>query len=258
MMYLRFSDRRSEIAMKQDLHVHTIFSDGKSTAEEVVLSAIKKGLDRIGFSDHSYTTFDNSYCISKDNLEKYLSCIHSLKEKYADKIEVLCGIEQEYFSHAPTDCYDYVIGSVHYVKVSDRYIPVDESADILRDAAERYFSGDIYSLVEEYYKCVGDVIEKTNADIIGHLDLITKFCEKTPLFDMTSPRYLKAAKAAIDKLLPYGKPFEINTGAISRGYRTTPYPSAELTDYIKSRGGKFILSSDSHRADTVCFGFDEI
>ena len=53
-----------------------------------------------------------------------------------------------------------------------------------------------------------------------------------------------------------GKVFEINTGAISRGYRTQPYPSADIRSYIKAKGGTFILSGDSHSADTLCFQFD--
>ena len=39
--------------MSFDLHVHTTFSDGKNTPEEIVLEAIRRGMDTIGFSDHS-------------------------------------------------------------------------------------------------------------------------------------------------------------------------------------------------------------
>ena len=36
-----------------DLHMHTVFSDGKNTAEEMVQEAIRKGLETVGISDHS-------------------------------------------------------------------------------------------------------------------------------------------------------------------------------------------------------------
>ena len=52
--------------------------------------------------------------------------------------------------------------------------------------------------------------------------------------------------------------FEINTGAMSRGYRSEPYPSAEMIEYISSRGGQFILSSDSHSRENLCFGFETL
>ena len=68
---------------------------------------------------------------------------------------------------------------------------------------------------------------------------------------------MKAWKKAADILLEYGIPFEINTGGISAGFRTDAYPSKTMRDYLKARGAKFIMSSDSHRIDTLCFGFDD-
>lgn len=240
----------------KDLHVHTTLSDGKNTPEEMVLAAIAKGMTAIGFSDHSYTAFDQRYCIPKEKLPAYRAEIAALKEKYAGQIQILCGIEQDFYSAEPTDGYDYVIGSVHYIRCSDDFIPVDEGNALLLDAARRYFSGDIYALIEEYYGTVARVAEKTSATFIGHFDLISKFNENGELFDDTHPRYIAAWQTAADKLLAAGIPFEINTGAISRGYRTTPYPAVPIQDYLRSRGAQFLLSSDSHRSDTLCFGFD--
>lgn len=240
-----------------DLHVHTNYSDGKNTPEEVVKSAIEKGMDCLGFSDHSYTFFDEVYCMTKEDTEKYIDEITALKEKYKSQTKILCGIEQDIFANEPTDRYDYVIGSVHYIKIGDEYVPVDETPQKLIDAAEKHFGGDIYKLTELYFDTAGQVIEKTNADIIGHFDLITKFNEGGKMFDETDPRYVSAWQKAVDRLIPSGKPFEINTGAISRGYRTSPYPSKAIAEYIRDKGGKFILSSDSHSADTLCFVFDE-
>ncbi len=241
----------------KDLHVHTTFSDGKNTPEEIVEYAISKGLKTIGFSDHSYTFFDESYCVSKENIEKYIFEVLRLKEKYKNKIEILLGIEQDYFSKEPTDRFEYVIGSVHYLKFGNEYVPVDLNSNELVYASEKYFGGDIIALAENYYETVASVIEKTNADIIGHFDLITKFNENNALFDENDERYICAYKKAVDKLIITGKPFEINTGAISRGYRTMPYPSMQIYEYIKSKGGKFILSSDSHSKDSLCFNFEK-
>ena len=169
---------------------------------------------------------------------------------------MLCGIEQDYFSDEKPFRFDYAIGSVHYLKAGEKYIPVDESAQILEKARDEYFGADIYALVENYYNSVADLIKKTDADIIGHFDLITKFQEQKPIFDPASPRYVSAWQSAADKLLKAGKSFEINTGAISRGLRTTPYPAPDILSYLKEHGAKLILSSDSHRSDTLCYAFD--
>lgn len=240
----------------KDLHVHTTFSDGKNTPEEMVLAAITKGMKTIGFSDHSYTAFDTAYCIPKEKLPAYRAEIAALKAKYTDQIQIFCGIEQDFYSEEPTDGYDYVIGSVHYVKAGANYLPVDESRERLLDAVQRHFDGEIYALVEAYYGTVAQVAEQLHPSIIGHFDLITKFNEGGKLFDESHPRYVAAWQAAADKLLTAGIPFEINTGAISRGYRTAPYPATPIREYLADRGARFLLSSDSHRADTLCFGFD--
>ncbi len=240
-----------------DLHTHTTYSDGENTPEEMVQRAIEMGLTKIGFSDHSYTSFEDYYCLTPQSTEEYKAEINALKEKYKGKIEILCGIEQDCYTDLEPKGFDYIIGSVHFVKIDDKYIAVDDTEEILVDAANKYFGGDIYSLIELYYETASDVVETTNADIIGHLDLITKFNEGGKMFDESHPRYVKAYKSAVDKLIKYGKPFEINSGAMSRGYRTSPYPSKEIIDYIKSLGGTLIYSSDSHSADTLCYGIKD-
>ncbi len=240
-----------------DLHVHSVFSDGKDEPRDIVLAAIEKGVKTLGFSDHSYTEFDERYCLQRDKQAEYMKTVNDLKNEFSGKIKILCGTEQDFYSTAPTAGYDYVIGSVHYILKGGEYIPVDETADILKQAAKDYFSGDIMSLCEAYFEEVGEVYEKTKCDIVGHFDLITKFNEQEKLFDETDPRYINAYQKAVDRIIKNCKAFEINTGAISRGYRTTPYPSDEIRDYIRQKGGKFILSSDSHQKETLCFEFDK-
>ena len=58
-------------------------------------------------------------------------------------------------------------------------------------------------------------------------------------------------------MLKTGVPFEINTGAISRGCRQKPYPSEEILAYLAEHGGSAVLSGDAHSAKALCFGYDE-
>ncbi|MBQ6626546.1 MAG: histidinol-phosphatase [Ruminococcus sp.] len=242
---------------KVDLHIHSTYSDGLNSIEDIIKSAIDKGFEAVGISDHSYTTFDLSYCMDKSSYQKYIDEINLLKIKYNDKIKICCGIEQDFFSDAKTQDFDYIIGSVHYLKIENTYIPVDESKEILLKAANKHFNGDIYALIELYYNTVSQVVTKTNCDIIGHIDLITKFNEDGKLFDEKDERYIHSYEKACDKLLAHNKLFEINTGAISRGYRTAPYPSSCIYNYLKGKGARFILSSDSHSKDNIGYKFDE-
>ena len=241
--------------IKADLHTHTNYCDGKNTPEEMVLSAIEKRLTTYGFSEHGYTAFDLSYCLTPPKTELYKAEIRSLKEKYKDKIEIRLGIELDAFSDHDTSDYDYVIGSCHYVEKNGVYRPIDEKESELEAICNDWYGGDYYALAEDYFRGVASLASK-KIDIVGHFDLITKFNEGGKHFDTSHPRYLAAAKSAIDALLPLGVPFEINTGAISRGYRTEPYPAKNLIDYIREKGGTLILSSDTHSKDNIAFQFD--
>ena len=243
--------------IREDYHVHTTFSDGRNSMEEMVLSAVSMGMQKIGFSDHSHTSFDLSYCMKKENYGAYLREGKRLREKYAGKIQILLGIEQDYESDVHPEGFDYVIGAVHYLHLGEEYVEIDWGTELVREACQKYFDGDIYGLTARYFETVSDIVNRTSCDLIGHFDLISLYIERDPLFDPKDPRYISAWKKALDRLLPYGIPFEINTGAMARGYRTSPYPSKPMIDYIRDRGGRLVLSSDSHSVSTLMHRFGD-
>lgn len=243
---------------RQGLHNHSTFSDGDNTVEEMILSAIAKGFDTFGISDHSYTAFDLECCMAKDSLEDYLSECARLKEKYKGQIDVLCGLELDYFSPVTRKGLDYAVGSVHYLYKNGEYITVDDTPEKLIDGAIKHYSGDVYSLCEEYFATVSKVVDKTDCDIIGHFDIIRKFTEQVPeLIDTGNPRYVIARDKAIEKLVASGAIFEVNTGAMARGYQSEPYPERSALELICRLGGKVTISADSHNADTIDFGYEE-
>ena len=241
--------------IRGDFHTHTNFCDGKNSAEEMVLAAIDAGMPSIGITTHSYTDFDTSYCIPKERINEYRAEIARLKETYRDRITVFCGIEQDLWGTEPTDGYDYVIGSVHYLWKGKNWFSTDESVDALLHAKNTYYDGDGLSMAEDYFRSVAE-IGRLRPHVIGHFDLIAKCNRDGCLFDEGAPRYLTAAKAAVDALLPLGIPFEINTGAIARGYRQLPYPAPEILSYIAKNSGKVILTSDAHSPENLCYRFD--
>lgn len=239
-----------------DFHVHTTFCDGASRAEETVLSAIARGFCAIGFSSHAPMPFPTSWAMRAEETASYRAEIAALKEKYRDQIAIFCGVEQDYFCETPTDIYDYAIGAVHCIPKGGDDLPVDDSPQTTRHNLDTYYHGDFSAYAEDYFALVTDFVKRGGMDLVGHFDLITKFCERGIGYDPTDARYRAAWKRAADAILEAGIPFEINTGAISRGYRVTPYPSEEILRYFAERGGKAVLTSDSHRADTIGAYFD--
>ncbi len=238
-----------------DFHVHTTYCDGKDSPEDIVREAIRLGMRRLGFSGHSYTPFDSEPCMSPEDTRRYIDEVHRLKAKYSGEIEILCGTECDYYSVITPSDYDYIIGSVHYIESGGVFRHVDNTPEMLQAAIDESFGGDPYAMTEHYYSLAADVVRKTNASVIGHFDLVCKLNRDNRFFDEDNPRYVSACEAALDVLLETGKPFEINTGAISKGYRDFPYPSLRILKYIASHGGSVILSSDSHKKETLMYDF---
>ncbi len=238
-----------------DLHTHTVFSDGRNTAEEMACAALEKGMTCLGISDHSYVPWDDCG-MSRENTERCREETERLKRAYDGRIRILRGLERDYYSD-DFGSYDYVIGSVHWVEMADgHHLPVDWTPEKLRADTEKYFAGDYYAMAEAYFALEADVVRRTKCDIIGHFDLVAKFNEGNRFFREEDPRYTAAWQKAADQLLETGKIFEINTGALSRGYRSDPYPAAPIRDYLRRRGARMILSSDAHRKENIGYGFE--
>ncbi len=238
-----------------DYHVHSTYCDGKSSLRENIDAAIKRGMDVIGLSGHSYIE-GAKYCMSLEGTNDYLNELSLLKSEYSDRITVLCGLEKDYYSDDDEGKFDYVIGSLHFVTDGINKYDVDHTPEITRGIINNVYSGDEMSYCEAYFSLLGGLFDRVNADIIGHFDLINKFAECGIAFDTKNLRYVKACTDALDSLLIRKVPFEINTGAMSRGRRTAPYPSKEVLKYIKEKGGSIILNSDSHDAKNLCYAFD--
>lgn len=240
--------------MLSNYHTHTTFCDGKNTPEEIVLYAIEKGFKSIGFSGHGYTSFDVRYCMT--DTEGYVREISRLKRKYDDKIKIYCGIEEDAFSYANRTNFDYIIGSSHYFNIGNKYYPIDSNYDYFKKCLE-VFDYDVKKLAETYYNAFSGYIASRKPDIVGHFDLITKFDEiEVPRF-LNNSEYLKIAEKYMYKAAENDVIFEVNTGAISRGIRKTPYPQENLLYVLKEKGCRIILSSDSHSVETLDFYFEE-
>ena len=237
-----------------NIHSHTAFSDGEHSVEENIKAAIAKGMISLGISDHCYTSFDTSYCIRASELDAYKSEVRGLQKKYADQIEIYLGIELDGFAELRDRAdYDYVIGDCHYVATPDGYRAIDLSREAFGTLMRDYFDGDAVKLARSYYASYAECISKMRPDMLGHIDLCTKY----GLVDESDQRYIKAAREALAASLEVCPFIELNTGAMSRGYRKEPYPAVFLLDEVKARGGSIVLSSDSHSADALTYWFDE-
>ncbi len=242
-------------AILQNLHTHAVYCDGKDTPEELIGTAIEKGFSSIGFSGHSYMHFSPNYSMSLAGTQDYKREIYALKKKYEGQFDIFCGLEFELFSEVDLSGYDYLIGSAHYFKIDGEYVGFDRDANSVKKVIDTYFGGNGLRYAKAYYELLSTLPNYGTFDIIGHFDLIAKHVERTDFFDQTLPEYLGYAYDAIEALRGKIPLFEVNTGAIARGYRTSPYPSIPITKRLLERGFLPIVSSDCHDRSKLDCGF---
>ena len=238
------------------LHNHTVFCDGKNTVEEMVKSAVSEGIQVLGFSGHSHLPFAPDWTMSKQGTEEYVAEIRRLQKLYEGRLDIRLGIEWDSLSQGDRSVFDYAIGSVHHVEKDGEIFSLDLSKDAFVTLVEEHYGGDYLALAADYYESLADFLCREEFDIIGHFDLITKYNEGNALFDADSLRYRTLAIDALDAVLEKDALFEINTGAMARGYRKAPYPAPFLLRRIAEKGGRVILSGDCHAADKLLFGFE--
>lgn len=241
--------------MKSNLHTHTTFCDGKNTPEEMVLAALERNFDVLGFSGHGYASFGLRYCM-KDT-EGYRAEILRLKEKYRRDIRIFLGVEEDVMAPVDRSGFDYIITSSHSFYEEGEYYAIDSGYDYFKRCLA-LFSGDIPRMAETYFDCFCRGLRERKPDVIGHFDLLTKFDEKgeTPAL-LSHPEYRRIAALAAEQAAKSGAVFEVNTGAMARGHRTAAYPSDEILLVLKKLGARLTLTSDCHQAEKLDYGFAE-
>ena len=244
------------MAICADYHMHSYFSgDSLEPMENMILSAIHKGLTHICFTEH----MDMDYPVSKEtpegtfllNTDSYLYELATLKQKYADSIKILFGVELGLQPHLAKELpvysrahdFDFIIGSTHVVNSKDPYYPA-----FYEDRAEE-------ECYREYFRAVYDNIKKFNCfDVCGHLDYVVRYgpdMDKNYSYD----KYKDLIDPILSLLLEKEKGLELNTGSLRRGTKEAS-PCADILKQYRNLGGEIItIGSDAHNAKDIAADF---
>lgn len=242
---------------RQSLHAHCSFDDGAAPPEAMVRAALGAGLSAVGLSLHSPIPGEDDWCAAPENVAPFQRELQRLAGAYRGRIAVYCALEYDLCSAPDFAGFDYVIASVHLLSAGGRRWSVDNTrAEAARLIAEG-FHGDADAAARAYFAQVARIAALPEADIVGHFDLLTKFNEPEPLYDTSSGAYRAAALGAMEALVRAGKIFEINTGAVARGYRTAFYPDEALLRALRELGGRVTIAADAHAPGEIAFGFAE-
>jgi histidinol-phosphatase (PHP family) len=232
---------------KTDYHMHSSYSDGRSSPEDYIAPAIAAGLSEIGFSEH-LTLFKDLEDWNMDpvNISTYINHIDTLRNniknikiKIGLEVDFFAGKEEEIRAYLSAFPLDYIIGSVHYL------------GEKTVDTGPEFYEGkSIDRLFESYFDSISAAASSELFDIIGHCDLIRIFGYK-PFFDQ-EPLYRKLARA----MRTHNVAFEVNTNGRNRPLADF-YPDRRFLHIFREENVPVCVNSDAHMPSRVGQYFDE-
>lgn len=234
-----------------DYHVHTFLcKHAEGQVYEYVESAIKKGVEQIGFAEHIPIRglHDPDGRMRIDEFELYLKFIKEAQKKYKE-IKILLGIEADYmpvhmsfiedFLNQYT--FDFIIGSVHFIDEWDFTNPLYQ---------KHYENYDIDHTYRQYYKLVREAAGTGLYDIIGHFDIPKKFGYRATV-DL-SRDINETLKIIKDNDLV----LDVNTSGLRKPVKEI-HPSEKILQQALEYNIPVILGSDAHQPSHVAYAFEE-
>ncbi|KAI0658260.1 polymerase/histidinol phosphatase-like protein [Cubamyces menziesii] len=259
------------------------------TLEDVVLEAIRQGFSTYGLTEHvpRYRPQDlypeeEAAGLSTDALRAqfaaFLAEAHRLKEAYADRINLLVGLETEFITDTDMDELDallratnvdggparieYLVGSVHHV----RGIPIDFDRDTylralstFRPTIQLNEEHDEHATMEAFLCAYLDaqhaLLTRFRPEVVGHFDLCRLYTPQLRFADY--PAALERVRRNVAVAVEYGAAFELNAAAFRKGWDAA-YPGADVVEIISQAGGRFVLSDDSHGPHAVGLNYRRI
>lgn len=245
-------------------HSHCLYCDGRASMDDFIRFAISEGFTSYGISSHAPLPFATAWTMERDCMDDYLAEFHRLKERYADKIELVIGLEIDYLNEESQPAapffqelpLDYRIGSVHmlYDPVGT-IVDIDTPADVYRDLVNTHFEGDLDSVIRLYYSRLRRMVERGGFDIVGHADKMhyNASCYRPSLLEESWYDLLVSDYFA--EIARRGYILEINTKA----YHTlgTFYPNERYFPLFKELGMRVQVNSDAHYPERINSGRPE-
>ncbi len=245
--------------LKFNYHSHSTYCDGKNTLEEMVISAIDKGLKYFGFSAHSPVPFENDFGLQQEEISNYLNETKRLKAKYEDKIKLFTSMEFDYIPTMSEDIreraikyqLDYIISSVHLVYSPKGLWFIDGSKQESYDnGLKNCFDGNIKKAVAAFYGQTIEMIQGAKPDIVGHFDKV-KMHNKDRFFKEDEPWYRDLVMQTIEAMKENDSICEINTRGLYKGRSNDYFPQTAWIKTLAKEKVRVTISTDCHKADEV-------
>lgn len=210
----------SQKDLKGEFHVHSTYSDGRNTIEEMVQKAMALGYQYLAVSDHS-EKLRVARGVSAEDLKKKKKEIDRLNKKYRD-FRILFGSEVEIDADGNLDYNDKILSEF----------------DVVIAAVHTHFTQSRQQLTNRLVKAC----RNRHVNIIAHPTGVHIGKRKPYDIDLK-----EVCKAAVD----HNTFLEINSFPIRLDL------DSSNAYYARQQGVKFVVNSDAHaigHMDYICFG----
>ncbi len=242
--------RSARPAPPGDYHIHTEWSDGTGSVEDVACRAAELGLPEIAVAEHCTPSPGpgEDWWLRPDQLGAYVDEVRAVAARHGD-VRVLLGLEAEYVAGQESQLeellatrpFEVVVLGVHVV---DGFI-FDDPA--LREDP-RWDDPD--ALLAAYYRTVRQAAAWGHFDILAHMDYISLWGHRP------GPAVLPEIEAALDALAACGAAVELNTDRFTDPAGVM-YPSLAILRGAHARGIPLTIDSDAHEVEHVGRAWDE-
>ncbi|WP_409305879.1 histidinol-phosphatase [Peribacillus sp. SCS-155] len=243
--------------VKFDLHTHhERCGHAKGTIRDYIESSIEKGLQIIGISDHTpyFSSKEDqphpNIAMAKSQFEEYITEVLRLKEQYKNQIEVLLGIEADFFPEYAEAYrkifkpypFDYIIGSVHHL---------DGVSIFDKNRWEGLSSQEKIKTKESYYELIEQSASSGMFQVLGHIDAMKGYY---PAFSAIETDVVEKTLKTIGE---NDMAIEINTSGKTK-YCGGWYPANEILERALFHNVKVTFGSDAHNPDRIADEFEEV
>jgi histidinol-phosphatase (PHP family) len=240
--------------MKANYHTHT-YRCGHASGqdEQYVKAAIDAGLKIIGFSDHMPVP---NYHNPRDRMDceqwtEYLNSINSLKQKYAEKITILIGVEAEWIPTA-SDYLRQVRSQVDYMILGQHE----------RFTATDHYDYTYYCSDEDVLEYAQNIVEGLRSGLYAYLAHPDYFMLGRNSFNESCEQAAHIIASACEEL---SIPVEINLKGFQYkrridGVLQPVYPFIRFWEILKQYKLTCIYGCDAHRPTDLFRGelIDEV
>ena len=240
-----------------DVHVHTdASSDSKTKLDDQIARAVRMGMKYLCITDHQDYDYPEWYCTYQINenadIGAYLSDLQEARERWKDRITLLCGIELGLQPHLAPKLealyrdfdFDMTIGSTHLYEGRDTEDQSLYEGRSKEASIRAYFEAELENL--RVCHCW---------DTVGHLDYVLRDIPGKNE-DFSYEKYADIIDELLKLIISRGKAMELNTKSLVVGMRASS-PDLDVFRRYRELGGRLVtLGSDAHFPERIGACFD--